>query len=281
VGESASAPTTHYWDSTYSTHNQKIMHDINKKLIKKTHKKLVISGNTAELYIFERPLFYNNPGQPLQNSSEKNTSEERRFSSIKRSRDKIRRLCNANAYHYGNCVPKFLTLTFRDEITDLKEARRLFKIFIAKLQYRYPNTKYLGVAEIQKQRYATYGKKVWHFHIIFFNLPFIYGIQSVFETLWPYGFLKINAISHVKNVGAYVSKYLRKDLYEKELFGEKSFFTSKGLHQPKTYRKEVNVEKHLQSLNTKLEYEHEYESSTHGKIIYKVLTFNQHANTIQ
>lgn len=246
------------------------MYDPDRQLIKKTHKKLVISGDSIELYIYEKPVFYNYPGNRPESISEE-TSQERRFFSIKRSRDRIRRLVNANANHYGNCKPKFLTLTFKDNITDLKEARYFFDLFNKKLQYRYPKTKYLGVAEIQKKRYEKYGEKVWHFHIIYFNLPFIYGIKNLIAELWPYGFIKINAIDHVKNTGAYVSKYLRKDLYEKELVGEKSFFVSRHLKQPEEYREEKNVDKYLTNNHFKVQYEYQYESTTHGVVTYQVL----------
>jgi hypothetical protein len=250
------------------------MHDIDKKLIKKTNKKLVISGNKGELYIYEKPVFYNYPGASIEGDGQSNP-EERRLFSIKRSRDKIRRLCNANCYYYSNYRPKFLTLTFRDDVTDLKTARYAYRLFNQKLQYRYPKTKYLGVAEIQKKRFEKYGVKVWHFHVIYFNLPFIYGIKSDFEDLWPHGFIKINAIDHVLNVGAYVSKYLRKDLYEKELVGEKSFFVSRGLQQPNLIRSQQNVEKSIKNLNYDVDYEEIFESPTHGKVRYQVLTINK------
>lgn len=239
------------------------------KTIKKTNKKLVISGDMIELYLYEKPLFYNFPNEKKDYKKESKNQEERRYFSIKRSRDKIRRLCNANAYAYPH-KPKFLTLTFKEEITDLKEARKYYSKFIRKIKSDYPTIKYLGVAEIQKNRYQKYGKKVWHFHIIFFNLPFIYGIKKYIRNYWTYGFIKINAIDHVKNVGAYVSKYLRKDLYEKELIGEKSFFVSRGLIQPKMFRRPTNVNNYIKSNNLVVQYQDEYDSDTHGKIIYKV-----------
>jgi hypothetical protein len=250
---------------------------LDKKLIKKTHKKLVISGDFIEEYKYELPLYYNTAPDPNRDYSKQNKEdiEERRFYSIKRSRDKIRRLVNSNLSNKH--VPKFLTLTFRDDITDLKQARYYYKLFNQKLQYRYPKTAYLGVAEIQKKRYDTYGVKVWHFHIIYFNLPYIYDIKTKLADLWPHGFIKINAISHVKNTGAYVSKYLRKDLYEKELIGEKSFFTSKGLKQPIDYKESINVNNFFKSNTTVLEYSKEYQSCTHGKIIYNV--YKKHGNT--
>jgi len=247
--------------------------NLDKKLIKKTHIKVVLSGNMIESYTYEKPLFYNYPTIKTENSltTNNNPNNERSFFSIKRSRDKIRRLCNANVDQYGkNIKPKFLTLTFKENIIDLHTARLYFKLFNQRLQYQYPNTKYLGVAEIQKKRYEKYGHKVWHFHVIYFNLPYIHGIKKTFNTLWPHGITKINAIDHVRNTGAYVSKYLRKDLYEPELYKQKSFFCSKQLIQPKTFRNNLTSKKILQKSKTSLEYTTTYPSNTHGNITYTV-----------
>jgi hypothetical protein len=248
------------------------MKTYDQKLIKKTNKKLVISGDFIELYTFERPLFYNFSQESQERIEREVQSEERRFSSIKRSRDQIRRLCNANCFFYSDHRPKFLTLTFRDNITDLKQARKYYRLFNQKLQYRYPDTKYLGVPEIQNKRYEKYGHKVWHFHIIYFNLPFRkHGIEDMFKEIWPHGFIKFITLSHVKNVGAYVSKYLRKDLYEPALFAEKSYFCSKGLVKPNELREPKNVNNFLRSYKNEVQYEQVYESNTHGQITYQVI----------
>jgi len=61
------------------------------------------------------------------------------------------------------------------------------------------------------------------------NLPFIN--ISEFAELWGHGFIKINRISHVDNLGAYVCKYLQKDMTEKRLFNRKKFFCSKNLQK--------------------------------------------------
>jgi len=245
-----------------------------KKIAKSSKIKLYISGNQFELYEYEKPYWFNMNPLIVNNDSiqKKDTPDERRYSSIKRSRDKIRRLCNANVGAWGRHKAKFFTYTFEKEITDLKEARFYWEMYIRKVRYMYPNIKYLGVAEIQKKRYETYGVKVWHFHVIFFNYPFVVDLKDKTRDLWKQGFIKVNAIDHVKNYGAYVSKYLRKDLYEKELIGEKSFFTSRGLVQPKRYRKQVNVDKFFTNNNTKVQFIDEYVSNTLGIIKYKTGT---------
>jgi len=244
---------------------------------KKTTKKLIISGNLAELYIYEKPLYFNYPAPTpttdnvSQLQKKEDQIEQRRFFSVKRSRDRIRRLINSNSFQYSTHVPKFVTLTFKDNITDLKQARYFFDLYNKRLQRLFPHLKYLGVAEIQPQRFQKYNVKVWHFHVIYFNLPYDKDIKKLLKKTWTFGFSKINAIEHVKNIGAYVSKYLRKDLYEPQLFSQKCFFTSKGLIQPTEYKSLSTVNTHLQKLNYKVEYETEYLSNTNGNIKYIVL----------
>lgn len=89
--------------------------------------------------------------------------------------------------------------------------------------------KYVCVVERQ-QRGAL------HYHIVLFNMPYV-PHKELLE-LWGHGAVTINAIDHVDNVGAYVMKYMEKEM--KGLQSEKSakvkekkmYFASRGLHKP-------------------------------------------------
>jgi hypothetical protein len=54
---------------------------------------------------------------------------------------------------------------------------------------------------------------------------------SEIEKMWRQGFVKINRIDKVNNVGAYICKYLGKDMGE-HAFGKKKFFRSRNLQEP-------------------------------------------------
>ncbi len=57
--------------------------------------------------------------------------------SLARAKKQLRRLINANAGQYGReFTTKFLTLTFKENITDPKEANYLFTKFIKRLNYK-------------------------------------------------------------------------------------------------------------------------------------------------
>jgi len=241
----------------------------NYRLIKKSKKRLVIMGKHFELTIYEKPFFYNFPptGERRQHSL-RSDKTQRRGDSVWRSRQRIIRLVNANENQYGERM-KFITYTFKNDVTNLKEARVWWEMYVRKLRVRFGSLCYLGVAEIQKKRYEKTGKKVWHFHVLFFNLPFMYGARDLHAQLWEQGFIKIITIDHVKNIGLYVSKYLRKDLQERELCGEKSFFTSKNLKKPQQFRRFKRIGEILQNRKYVVDLESNYQSINYGKIIVK------------
>jgi len=138
-----------------------------------------------------------------------------------RRRDKIRRLacCNFNVKY-----AKFLTLTFAENMTDIKECNVLFKNFIKRLKYNYSlkSIKYLAVIEFQKRGAV-------HYHVLL-DIPYI--PQEELQEVWGNGFVYINAITHVDNIGAYVLKYITKDNNDSRLMGQKAYLTSRNLIKP-------------------------------------------------
>ncbi len=196
-------------------------------------RKIIISGNIVEVYEYDKSILEgyidtkkNSRGrQVVANDENKKLNREKVLS---RARRDLRRLINANVNMYG--VPsKFVTLTFKDDIEDLKKANSEFTKFIKRLKrYFGIDIKYAAVPEIQQERFAKYGIKVWHYHVIFFNLPYINS--NDLADIWKNGFIKINRIDRISNVGAYICKYMTKD--NKDLVGQKCYFTSRGLRKP-------------------------------------------------
>lgn len=72
-------------------------------------------------------------------------------------------------------------------------------------------------------------KKRPHYHMVS-DLPYIPKAQLA--EIWRNGFVKINDIRHVDNVGAYIVKYMTKEINEPLLRGRKTFFPSRGLIRP-------------------------------------------------
>lgn len=111
---------------------------------------------------------------------------------------------------------KFMTLTFKDEITDIKEANKKFTDFLKRLSYnlfgiRKNVIKYLAVPELQD-------RGVWHFHVILFNCPYV--LQKDLEKVWGHGYVFINALKRKDGkrdidgvyVAQYITKYLTKEI---------------------------------------------------------------------
>lgn len=54
--------------------------------------------------------------------------------------------------------------------------------------------------------------------------------------IWGHGFVKINAIDKVDNLGAYITKYMTKDKADDRLKTEKGYLCSRNLQRPKIYK---------------------------------------------
>lgn len=176
---------------------------------------------------------------------------------ITRTRNMVRRLSLAN-FDSGS---KFITFTFADNITDVQQANAFWKTFIQRLRYRYGKFKYMSVLEFQKRGAV-------HYHCIT-DLPYVK--KSDLADIWGNGFIKINRIEHVDNVGAYIVKYMTKDLFDERFVSLKSYQCSKGLDRPVSLR-EGQAEEIIAFYNLdakKTVYESSYTSEHHGKIHYK------------
>lgn len=191
-------------------------------------RKIVVSGSFLELYEFEKPYWVGfprfRPSPAYQHYKEvvfrvKSDNEQLKIrdDNVRRSRQKIRRLINSN-----QDLVKFMTLTFRRNVTTLEEGNKYFDIFIKRLKRQYPDFKYLCVPEFQKRGAV-------HYHLLC-SLPFI--TSEKLNNIWTHGFAFIRKVDNVDNMGAYVCKYLGKANFDKRYFKKKKFFYSNNLLQP-------------------------------------------------
>ena len=187
--------------------------------------KVVVSGKQVEVYKYKKNIwreFEREPAEEIVAKEPKqlsildklNLKKLKMQFSLNRTRTEIRRLVNSNPQ-----LNKFLTLTFAENITDLKTANYAFNQFVKRISYHYPTFEYLAVPEFQKRGAV-------HYHLLC-NLPFVQ--VSELQEIWSNGFVKINKIDEVNNVGAYICKYLGKDMFDERAFGKKKFFRSQSL----------------------------------------------------
>ena len=226
-----------------------------------TYIKAIVTGHVIEIYEYEKmpalPSEKNGKKETDPNGNEYDNTLFNRQNNMNKARNNLRRLITANFDEHS----KFVTLTFKDNITDVKQANKEFKKFIQRMRYRYKGFKYIAVVEFQKRGAV-------HYHMIS-DLPYIEN--SRLSKIWGHGFVKINDITHVDNVGAYMIKYMTKDNTDLRLQGLKSYQTSKNLVRPIEYvGDEVDYIKELYGLdNKKTVFANTYNSEYLGITTYK------------
>lgn len=230
--------------------------------------KIIVTNNIIEYFEYEK---LNVTGAPPPSAYEVVKGEGRekeenykRYQQVRR--DAIRRLVTMN---FDKDMSKFITLTFKENIKDVKVANKHFHTFVKRLRRRFTDLKYVAVIEFQDKN----KRGAVHYHMIA-NLPYIKAKEL--ETIWSNGFIKINAIDKVDNIGAYVIKYMTKDQADPRLQGLKAYNCSIGLDRPTeitTWKDGTDFTKLLfdkLSLKEKTPvYSAKYTSEHAGQIIYR------------
>lgn len=159
-------------------------------------------------------------------------------SSFKRTTRRIRDLINNN--FIGSQNELFITLTYKDNVTDPKQFYGDFKRFWQRFKYRYGNdVDYLNIVEPQE-------RGAWHGHVLirFNDRDSVYIPNSEIAALWGCGFTKTKRLEQVDNIGAYLSAYLAdieltddnfldvvckgSEIVEKDVEGQKKRFVKGG-----------------------------------------------------
>lgn len=247
-------------------------------MIERVTHKIIQSGDVIEIYEYSEGYlkgYENNKADAGRKEGVVSDNyDKHRAQVLQRAKRDLRRLINANHGQYGDqFTSKFLTLTFGDLVTDVKEANYEFEKFVKRLNYlifdtKKANLKYNAVIEFQK-------RGAIHYHVIIYNMP--WTKHRVIEETWGNGWIFINKVDEIDNVGAYVSEYLGnaekgqgKDVSDDRLHGKKSYFSSRGLFKPV----EITDKKIVETvgtalLNENLTYSAEFENEHLGKISYK------------
>ncbi|EAW7187113.1 Rep protein [Listeria monocytogenes] len=217
--------------------------------------KIIDTPTTKEIWIYDEPIFSraksdnkNITTNINERQSFDNMSAVNQYDSLKRKqkhyeemRWEVARLVDCN---FDN-MTKFLTLTFKENHTDIAYTNKEFEKFIKRLNYHLYKSKkqvikYLATWEKQK-------RGAIHYHVIFFYFPYIKNKEL--ERVWGHGFIKINKIDvdSKDNRGRYVSKYFSKDLELKE-HKKKAFFKSQNLKMPRV-RKTILTDEMIETFN--------------------------------
>lgn len=233
------------------------------KNIDRWYEKIIVTKGVLEVYRYEK---LNTKGGG-ERSGDGEQREENYKNTQRKRRSIIRQLITTNF----DSMSKFVTLTFdNDQEHDIKDVRQCnteFHRFIMRLRKRHQDLKYVAVIEFQDKN----DRGAVHYHMIC-NLPYIK--KSELAEIWGNGFVKINAIDKVDNVGAYVIKYMTTDMDDKRLQGLKAYNCSKGLERPielKSWQNsDTDVMLEIQEMlkNKSPSYVRAYESENAGEIQY-------------
>jgi len=257
--------------------NQKTLIIKNIFMRKLTNTKLIISGNIIEIFKYEKSFIHGKIENKTQytgiNKNKNTNSLENRQRSIENAQRKLKRLINANARQWKDIngrpfMPIFLTFTFAENMKDIKKANYLFTKFKQRMDYEITKKKksylkYIAIIEFQKRGAV-------HYHVLFFNMPFIERIYDKMEKIWDQGFIFVISLKETKNVASYVCKYMTKNKADKRLCGHKSYFASKKLKKPIEILDKYRIRNLKDDVLKSVEfYEDQFESEFCGKIKYQ------------
>jgi len=210
------------------------------------YNKIIIFGNNLELYQYEKQ-YYNDfkggsrgnvKGESFVQYNATGGSDTLAKEQLGRRRDNaqrvllaFRRIILSNLT--GSEGPILLTLTFREEIYELKDGYRAFSLFIQSLRYKYGKAfKYACVPEFQR-------RGVVHFHALFWGLPteLFYSerrTRTVAE-LWGHGFIDMIMTDGRENLAYYLAKYMLKAHLDIRLRNQKAYVCSRNIARPVVY----------------------------------------------
>jgi hypothetical protein len=236
------------------------------------NKRVIVSGEMMEFYEYEKPIMKDykddrKTGRKTQGATTEETKAENRLKTLRRDRTAVRRFINANISAWGE-YPKFITLTFAENVTDLRSANYEWKKVRQRLEYEVgKKLEYLAVPEFQKRGAV-------HYHVILFNMPYV--PHTLLVEIWGKGQIWINAIEHVTNVGAYVTSYMTKDADDSRYIGEKRYFRSRGLVKPLVIEDKKIIEPMLADMDSRAKvFEAEFVSEYTGKVQYSQFNYTE------
>ncbi len=205
--------------------------------------KIVISGDKFEKYSYSVPIMCDFKREHMPERNSDNSENGKREDNLSRARQAVRRIIWQNKTPHT----KFLTLTCADICLDKNLFTKRLHAFFKLMSRQGYELSYLYVLERQIERGKKEGNEgTIHAHIVVFNdekIPL-----KVIKKAWKHGRTEIHILNElrytkaqdgykrgdrVRDVGAYVSKYITK---EAELeWGSRCYNCSVGLERPNEF----------------------------------------------
>ena len=128
------------------------------------------------------------------------------LNSLRKTFNKLRQLINTNFDGSGNEL--FVTLTYKGELqtNDPKRIYSDYDKFMKRLKYKYKDVSKIDYINVLEPHQSGN----FHMHVLlrFNDVPSIYIPNEELAKIWGNGFVTIQSLANVDNIGAYVSAYL-------------------------------------------------------------------------
>lgn len=239
------------------------------------NKKVIVCGDYVQVYHHYQKKLKNDEQWEKQKINKKNIDIDNlykkeninkkddfkviEYKNIMRSKFQLQRLVKSNEKVFTT----FITLTFSDNIIDLKYANKCFHNWRNNIKKKKKDFLYICVPEFQKRGAV-------HYHLLT-NLdirenPDLIIPQKDKKSMydvkyWSHGFTSVFPMKNINIVG-YITKYMTKDI-DNRLFGHRRYLASRDLIKPKVmYINDDNLrdDAYLQKImkNTELKFNNIY-----------------------
>lgn len=244
--------------SKYEDVERRIIYDV----------KIIHCGDTYQIYKFDKTRSKENkrdrdilPKVSIKDIDTDNLYKPDRVEEVKpillsnaiRSNLNCQRIAKANRDNWES----FITLTFKENITDIVYANKIFNSWVSNVRKLKKDFKYIAVPEFQKRGAV-------HYHILS-NLgkedtnivipqkertEKTKDLTTLFDVkYWSRGFARVDFIKgDYKKIYSYICKYMTKDIDDK-LFGKHRYFNSQNLNKPREEFLDLSNERDLKHFN--------------------------------
>ena len=177
------------------------------------------------------------------------TSSSTRLDNLKSTKQTMKKLRRLVAHNFtGGINQLWITLTYRDHVTDPAIVYMDFKAFIRRIRNQFGNVDYITVIEPQAS-----GR--WHLHVLLKNDSELTIPNNDLAKMWGKGFTKTKRLKRADKVGNYLIAYLSNLQIGDEgsqnkaiIKGARLYMYPKGI---RIYRTSRGIEKPLEITTTK------------------------------
>ncbi|WP_029171757.1 hypothetical protein [Streptococcus suis] len=177
------------------------------------------------------------------------TSGSTRLDNLKSTKQTMKKLRRLVAHNFtGGENQLWLTLTYREHVTEPNIVYQDFKAFIRRIRNHYGRIEYIAVIEPQ-------ASSRWHLHVLMKNDSPLTIPNAILAELWGKGFTKTKRLKQADKVGNYLIAYLSNLALDDSQSNKKAIVKGARLYMyPKgirIYRTSRGIKKPLEVTTTK------------------------------